>query len=86
MKALLLVFLSVFIAELGDKTQKTQVATLLCNQNLSRVGVFVAASAALVFSNLLVVLVGAQISRFVPPVALKAVAGLGFSSLSESGC
>lgn len=77
MKALLMVFLSVFLAELGDKTQ---LATLLfaADQKLSRVGVFAAASAALVFSSLLAVLFGAQISRIVSPSTLKVMAGLGF--------
>ena len=80
MKTFLLVFLSVLLAELGDKTQ---VATLLfaTDQNLSRVGVFAAASAALVFSSLLAVVFGAQISRLVDPSALKALAGLGFLAI-----
>lgn len=80
MRALLVIFLSVFVAELGDKTQ---VATLLfaTDQNLSRVGVFAAASAALVFSSLLAVVFGAQISRLVDPAALKALAGLGFLAI-----
>jgi putative Ca2+/H+ antiporter (TMEM165/GDT1 family) len=80
LKTFLLVFLSVFLAELGDKTQ---VATLLfaTDQNLSRVGVFAAASTALVFSSLLAVLFGAQISRLVAPSALKALAGLGFLAI-----
>lgn len=80
MKGLLLVFLSVFVAELGDKTQ---LATLMfaTEQNLNRMGVFVAASAALVFASLLAVLFGAQISRFVPPASLKVMAGLGFIAI-----
>ena len=80
MKALFLVFLSVFVAELGDKTQ---LATLLfaTNQNLNRLGVFVAASAALVFASLLAVLVGTQITRFVSPWALKTIAGSGFIAI-----
>lgn len=77
MKALMMVFLSVFLAELGDKTQ---LATLLfaADQKFSRVGVFAAASTALVFSSLLAVLFGAQISRIVSPSTLKVMAGLGF--------
>ena len=77
MKGLLVVFLSIFIAELGDKTQ---VATLLfaTDQKLSRLGVFVASSAALVCTSLLAVLFGQQIARFVSPTALKVVAGVGF--------
>ena len=80
MKALLVVFLSVFMAELGDKTQ---VATLLfaADQNLSRWEVFAAASAALVFASLLAVLFGVQISRVVPPSTLRVAAGLGFVAI-----
>ena len=80
MKALFVVFISVFIAELGDKTQ---VATLLfaTDQHLSRVGVFAASSAALVCTSLLAVLFGGQIARFVSPAALKVVAGLGFVTI-----
>jgi len=79
-KALIAVFLSVFIAELGDKTQ---LATLLfaTDQNLSRAGVFVASSAALVCSSLLAVLVGGQFVRFISPVTLQLVAGLGFIAI-----
>ena len=80
MNTLLMVFLSVFVAELGDKTQ---VATLLfaADQNLSRWGVFAAASAALVFASLLAVLFGVQISRVVPPSTLRIAAGLGFVAI-----
>lgn len=78
MKALLVVFLSVFLAELGDKTQ---LATLLfaTDRSLSRAAVFAASSAALVLSSLLAVLFGAQISRVIPPATLRLVAGIGFS-------
>jgi putative Ca2+/H+ antiporter (TMEM165/GDT1 family) len=78
MKALMLVFLSVFVAELGDKTQ---LATLLfaTDPGLSRVGVFLAASVALVLSSLLAVLLGTQISQLVSPKTLRVIAGLGFT-------
>jgi len=78
MKALMLVFLSVFVAELGDKTQ---LATLLfaTDPGLSRVGVFLAASVALVLSSLLAVLLGTQISQLVLPKTLRVIAGLGFT-------
>ncbi|HWP58569.1 MAG TPA: TMEM165/GDT1 family protein [Candidatus Acidoferrales bacterium] len=77
MKTLWVVFVSVLIAELGDKTQ---LATLLfaTDPNKSAVGVFVAASLALVCSSLIAVLVGTQIARFISPSMLNTVAGIGF--------
>lgn len=77
MRTLLPIFLSIFIAELGDKTQ---LATLLfaTNENLSRLSVFVAASSALACSSLLAVLIGGQLTRLLSPTALQALAGAGF--------
>ena len=77
MSALLPIFVSIFIAELGDKTQ---LATLLfaTDTNLSRLGVFLAASSALVCSSLLAVLVGGQLTRFLSPATLQVIAGVGF--------
>ena len=71
------VFVTVFFAELGDKTQ---LATLLfaADPQVSRVGVFCASAGALVLSSLLAVLVGSQLSMFVSPRILKIVAGIGF--------
>jgi putative Ca2+/H+ antiporter (TMEM165/GDT1 family) len=70
-------FLAVFFAEMGDKTQ---LATLLfaSDTEVSKVGVFLAASGALVLSTLIAVLVGAQLSSYISPRALKMMAGLGF--------
>jgi putative Ca2+/H+ antiporter (TMEM165/GDT1 family) len=77
MKPLLIVFFSVFVAELGDKTQ---VATFLfaTDPTLSRTGVFVASALALVLSSLIAVALGAQVSRYVSPIVLKSIAGAGF--------
>lgn len=77
MKSLLPIFLSIFLAELGDKTQ---LATLLfaTDKNLSRTSVFLAASTALVCSSLLAVLVGGQLSRFLSSTTLHLIAGIGF--------
>jgi len=74
------IFVTVFFAELGDKTQ---LATLLfaADQNVSKFGVFAASSAALVLSSLLAVLVGAQLSLYVSPRVLKLVAGAGFMAI-----
>jgi len=74
------VFASVFLAELGDKTQ---LATLLfaADQEVSKLTVFVAASAALVFATGIGVLAGGLVSQHVSPVALKYVAGAGFIAI-----
>jgi len=74
------IFVTVFFAELGDKTQ---LATLLfaADQNVSKFGVFAASSAALVLSSLLAVLVGAQLSVYVSPRSLKLIAGAGFVAI-----
>jgi len=77
MSALFTIFVSIFIAELGDKTQ---LATLLfaTDKNLSRTSVFLAASSALVCSSLLAVLVGAQLTHILSPAILQVIAGVGF--------
>ena len=71
------IFVTVFLAELGDKTQ---LATLLfaAEQNTSKVGVFIASAGALVLSSLITVLVGSQLSVYIPPRALKLTAWIGF--------
>ncbi len=71
------IFVTVFLAELGDKTQ---LATLLfaADKSTSKVGVFAASAGALVLSSLIAVLVGTQLSAYIPPRALKLVAGIGF--------
>ena len=77
MKTYLVMFLSVFLAELGDKTQ---LATFFfaTNPAVSKWGVFAAAAGALVVSTFLAVAVGAQVGAWVPPDRLRIVAGLGF--------
>jgi putative Ca2+/H+ antiporter (TMEM165/GDT1 family) len=74
------IFVTVFFAELGDKTQ---LATLLfaADHHVSKLGVFAASSAALVLSSLLAVLVGTQLSLYVSPRMLKLVAGVGFVAI-----
>jgi putative Ca2+/H+ antiporter (TMEM165/GDT1 family) len=71
------IFVTVFLAELGDKTQ---VATLLfaADPRLSRLGVFVASAGALALSSLLAVLAGEQLSNLLSPRLIKGIAGVGF--------
>jgi putative Ca2+/H+ antiporter (TMEM165/GDT1 family) len=79
---LLSVFTTVFLAEIGDKTQ---LATLLYAAEGRTSGwvVFAGASLALVAAAAIAVLAGTQIERFVRPSTLKTIAGLGFIAI---GC
>lgn len=76
-KILLTVFTSVFIAELGDKTQ---LATMLfaADREVSKLTVFVGASLALVVASGIGVLAGGVIAQYVSGKALHYVAGAGF--------
>ena len=80
MRAYLAVFVSVFLAELGDKTQ---LATLLFATDgaLSRAGVLVAASAALVLSTALAVAAGSLLIAWLDPRHLRTVAATGFVAI-----
>ncbi|MEZ5652992.1 MAG: TMEM165/GDT1 family protein [Burkholderiaceae bacterium] len=73
----LVVFTTVFVAEIGDKTQ---IATMLfaADGQTSRWVVFLGASVALVLAAGIGVLAGAALERFVSPATLKLVAGIGF--------
>lgn len=77
LKAFFTVFVTVFLAEIGDKTQ---LATVLfaSERNVSRWVIFAGASLALVLAAGIGVLVGAQLERFIKPSTLKTVAGIGF--------
>ena len=74
---LLTVFIAVFIAELGDKTQ---VATMLfaADKDVSKLTVFIGASLALIVASGIGVLVGGIISQYVGEKYLHYVAGIGF--------
>ena len=73
---LLSTFLTVFIAELGDKTQ---LATLTISGTSNKpLAVFLGSSSALVFASLLGALTGGSISSFLPEVFLKSIASLTF--------
>jgi putative Ca2+/H+ antiporter (TMEM165/GDT1 family) len=76
-KVMLPIFSSVFLAELGDKTQLATIM-FIAGGAATAGEVFLASSLALVLSTLLAVLLGAAIGRLVPPWFLKAGAGLVF--------
>ena len=69
-------FLTIFIAELGDKTQ---LATLTISGTSDKpLAVFLGSSIALIFASLLGALAGGSISNFVPEILLKSIASLTF--------
>jgi len=77
MQHIWIVFVTVFLAELGDKTQ---LATVLfaAEQDHRPLLVFLAASAALVLSTGLAVVLGAGAERYLTMIPLKLIAGAGF--------
>ena len=79
-KLLSTVFTSVFIAELGDKTQ---LATMLfaSDKEISKLTVFAGASLALIVTSALGVLAGGVLSNYVSEKHLHYVAGLGFIAI-----
>jgi putative Ca2+/H+ antiporter (TMEM165/GDT1 family) len=79
-KSFAAMFATVFLAEIGDKTQ---LATMLFSAEgqVSRWVVFAASAAALVTAAAIGVVVGAQIERFVKPQVLRVIAGAGFIAI-----
>jgi len=77
MSQLITMFLTIFVAELGDKTQ---MATLLyaAERRDQALGVFIASASALVLGAAISVLVGAYGGRWLQNVPLKLLAGIGF--------
>ena len=76
-KVLLTVFVTVFVAELGDKTQ---LATMLyaADREVSKLTVFLGASLALVLASGIGVLAGSMLSEYVSEKTLHYIAGVGF--------
>ncbi|MCB1875716.1 MAG: TMEM165/GDT1 family protein [Chromatiales bacterium] len=76
-KVIMTVFVTVFLAELGDKTQ---LATFLfaADREVNRWLVFLGASAALVVTSALGVLAGGVISQWISEKHLHYLAGAGF--------
>lgn len=70
-------FATIFIAELGDKTQ---FATMLfaADKDISKWVVFLAAASALVLASAIGVLAGSVLSSLISAKVLSYIAGVGF--------
>ena len=79
-KLLSTVFTSVFVAELGDKTQ---LATMLfaSDKQIGKITVFAGASLALVVTSAIGVLAGGVLSNYVSEKHLHYLAGIGFIAI-----
>ena len=79
-KIFITIFASVFIAELGDKTQ---LATMLfaSDRETSSATVFLAASAALIVATAIGVLAGSLLSEYINEKYLHYIAGVGFIAI-----
>ncbi len=79
-KILITVFITIFIAEIGDKTQ---LATLLfaADKQVSKLTVFAGASLALIVAAGIGVLAGGIISNYVSEKFLNYLAGTGFIAI-----
>lgn len=77
MSQLLVIFATVFFAELGDKTQ---LATVLfaTDKEQSRWLIFFAAASALVLSTAIAVVLGTLAEKYLTAIPLKLIAGIGF--------
>ncbi len=80
MQIFVTVFVTVFVAELGDKTQ---LATMLyaADGHHPLLTIFLAAASALVLSTALGVLAGSLVAQYLNPKILTWVAGLGFVAI-----
>jgi len=77
LKILSTVFASVFIAELGDKTQ---LATMLfaSDKDASKLTIFLGAALALVVTSAIGVAAGSLVSQYISAKTMQYVAGMGF--------
>jgi putative Ca2+/H+ antiporter (TMEM165/GDT1 family) len=80
MQQMIPVFLTVFLAELGDKTQ---LATVLFAGDKDRDPwlVFLAAAGALVIAAAIGVLAGTAAAKYIDGMPVKLIAGLGFVAI-----
>jgi putative Ca2+/H+ antiporter (TMEM165/GDT1 family) len=74
------VLTTVFLAEIGDKTQLATVV-FSADAKTNKWAVFIGSATALTLAAALGVLVGAQMEKLISPRTLKIVAGIGFVAI-----
>jgi len=74
------VFIVIFIAEIGDKTQ---LATMLfaADKEVSKFTVFIGAALALILASAIGVFAGTIISQYISEKHLQYIAGVGFITI-----
>lgn len=73
-------FMTVFLSELGDKSQLAAIA--LSGSCKSPRAVFLGSACALLLTSFLGVLAGGVVAEFLPTKLLKAIAAIGFAILA----
>ncbi|MBK1989294.1 TMEM165/GDT1 family protein [Sphaerospermopsis aphanizomenoides BCCUSP55] len=73
-------FITVFLSELGDKSQLAAIA--LSGKGQSQKAVFFGTAGALLLTSLLGALAGGAVSELFPTRILKAIAAVGFAILA----
>jgi putative Ca2+/H+ antiporter (TMEM165/GDT1 family) len=73
-------FITVFLSELGDKSQLAAIA--LSGRSQSTRAVFFGTAGALLLTSFLGALAGGAVSEFLPTRLLKAIAAVGFAILA----
>lgn len=71
-----LTFITVFLAEIGDKSQLAAIA--LSGNSKSPQAVFLGSITALILASFLGVIIGGGIGEFLPVKLLKSIAAIGF--------
>lgn len=73
-------FITVFLAEIGDKSQLVAIA--LGGSSGSPRAVFLGSVAALILTSLIGVLLGEGVAELLPARLLKAIAAIGFAAMA----
>ena len=69
-------FITILVAELGDKTQITTLA--ISGSSNRPLAVFIGSSSALILTSLLGVIIGGSFTQFIPEYILQIAAAIGF--------